>query len=113
MSLWGIGAFIGSYFGGRFTDKIGFYKIQLFSLFFGGIGFIILGQLQNYYAICVATFLLAMVNEAFRPANSAAMGKFSTDENRMRSFTLMRLSFNLGWAVGAGIGGFKEDSGDW
>ena len=106
MSLWGIGAFIGSYFGGKFTDKIGFYKIQLFSLFFGGIGFIILGQLQNYYAICVATFLLAMVNEAFRPANSAAMGKFSTDENRMRSFTLMRLSFNLGWAVGAGIGGF-------
>ncbi|MBK9330285.1 MAG: MFS transporter [Sphingobacteriales bacterium] len=106
MSLWGIGAFIGSYFGGRLTDNIGFYKIQLLSLFFGGIGFIILGQLGNYYAICIFTFLLAMVNEAFRPANSAAMGKFSTEENRMRSFTLMRLSFNLGWAVGAGLGGF-------
>lgn len=106
MSLWGIGAFIGSYFGGKLTDKIGFYKIQLSSLFLGGIGFIVLGQLQNYYAICVFTFLLAMVNEAFRPANSAAMGSFSTPENRMRSFTLMRLSFNLGWAVGAGIGGF-------
>jgi predicted MFS family arabinose efflux permease len=106
MSLWGIGAFIGSYFGGRLTDNIGFYKIQLLSLFFGGIGFIIFGQLGNYYAICIFTFLLAMVNEAFRPANSAAMGKFSTEENRMRSFTLMRLSFNLGWAVGAGLGGF-------
>lgn len=106
MGLWGIGAFIGSYFGGKLTDKVGFYKIQLFSLFFGGVGFIILGQLQNYYAICVFTFLLAMVNEAFRPANSAAMGRFSNEENRMRSFTLMRLSFNLGWSVGAGIGGF-------
>ncbi len=106
MSLWGIGAFIGSYFGGKLTDKVGFYKIQLFSLFFGGVGFIILGQLQNYYAICVVTLLLAMVNEAFRPANSAAMGRFSNEENRMRSFTLMRLSFNLGWSVGAGIGGF-------
>lgn len=106
ISFWGIGAFVGSYFGGKLTDRIGFYKIQLFSLFFGGIGFIILGQLQNYYAICVFTFLLAMVNESFRPANSAAMGSFSTKENRMRSFTLMRLSFNLGWAVGAGIGGF-------
>jgi predicted MFS family arabinose efflux permease len=106
MSLWGIGAFVGSYIGGRLTDKIGFHKIQLFSLFFGGIGFIILGQLQSYYLICVFTLLLAMVNEAFRPANSAALGKFSTEENRMRSFTLMRLSFNLGWSVGAGIGGF-------
>lgn len=106
MSLWGIGAFIGSYIGGRLTDKIGFHKIQLFSLFFGGIGFILLGQLQSYYLICAATFLLAMVNEAFRPANSAALGKFSNEENRMRSFTLMRLSFNLGWSVGAGIGGF-------
>jgi len=106
MSLWGVGAFIGSYFGGRLTDSIGFYKIQLLSLFLGGAGFIVLGQLGNYYIICVFTFLLAVVNEAFRPANTAAMGRFSTEENRMRSFTLMRLSFNLGWAVGAGLGGF-------
>lgn len=106
MSLWGIGAFLGSYAGGKLTDSIGFYKIQLFSLFFGGIGFIILGQLQNYYLICISTFILAVINEMFRPANSAALGKFSTKENRMRSFTLMRLSFNLGWSVGAGIGGF-------
>jgi predicted MFS family arabinose efflux permease len=106
MSLWGIGAFLGSYAGGKLTDTIGFYKIQLFSLFFGGIGFIVLGQLQNYYLICSSTFILAVINEMFRPANSAALGKYSTKENRMRSFTLMRLSFNLGWSVGAGIGGF-------
>jgi predicted MFS family arabinose efflux permease len=106
VSLWGVGAFFGGYFGGKLTDKIGCYKIQLISLLFGGIGFIILGQLKNYYAICVFTFFLALINEAFRPANSAAMGRFSTEDNRMRSFTLMRLSFNLGWALGAGIGGF-------
>ncbi len=106
MSLWGIGAFLGSYIGGKLTDKVGFYKIQLFSLSLGGLGFIILGQLQNYYLICIATFLLASINEMFRPANSAAIGKYSHTENRTRSFTLMRLSFNLGWSVGAGIGGF-------
>ncbi|MBK9793094.1 MAG: hypothetical protein IPP60_08315 [Sphingobacteriales bacterium] len=37
MSLWGIGAFIGSYFGGKLTDKVGFYKIQLFSLFLAAL----------------------------------------------------------------------------
>ena len=106
MSLWGLGAFLGSFIGGKLTDKIGFQAIQLLSLFLGGIGFIILGQLQNYYLICGSTFVLAIINEMFRPANSAALGKYSTTENRIRSFTLMRLSFNLGWSIGAGIGGF-------
>lgn len=106
ISLWGVGAFIGGYFGGKLTDTIGFQKVQLAALFFGGIGFILLGQLRSYFAICSFTFFLAMVNESFRPANSAAIGKYSNEENRMRSFTLMRLSFNLGWALGAGIGGF-------
>ncbi|HNE50033.1 MAG TPA: MFS transporter [Chitinophagales bacterium] len=106
ISLWGVGAFIGGYFGGRLTDTIGFQKVQLTALFFGGVGFIVLGYLRSYLTICGFTFILALVNESFRPANSAAIGKYSTEENRMRSFTLMRLSFNLGWALGAGIGGF-------
>lgn len=106
MSLWGIGAFLGSYIGGKLTDKIGFRKVQFYSLFFGGIGFIIVGQLHNYYFICISTFLLATTNEMFRPANTAALANFSTKETRVRSFTLMRLSFNLGWSLGAGIGGF-------
>ncbi|MCB0508835.1 MAG: MFS transporter, partial [Bacteroidetes bacterium] len=91
MSIWGIGAFIGAYFGGKLTDKIGFRTVQLTALLLGGIGFIILGQLKHYYTICIVTFFLAMVNEAFRPANSAAIGKYSTKENQIRSFTLMRL----------------------
>jgi predicted MFS family arabinose efflux permease len=49
---------------------------------------------------------LGLVNEAFRPANTAAMAAYSDETNRMRSFSLMRLSFNLGWAVGGGVGGF-------
>jgi predicted MFS family arabinose efflux permease len=106
MSLWGIGAFIGSYIGGKLSDSIGFHQVQLMTLALGGVGFIILGFLQNYSTICIFTFILGAVNEAFRPANSAAIGKYSTEKNRVRSLTLMRLSFNLGWALGGGIGGF-------
>ncbi len=105
ISLFGIGAIFGSLIGGKLSDKIGFYKVQLSTLLLGGCIFIVLGQLRHYYAICICTFVLGLVNEAFRPANSAAMAKYSTPENRMRSFSLMRLSFNLGWAVGGGLGG--------
>lgn len=105
LALFGIGAIFGSLLGGKLTDKIGFYKVQLGTLILGGLIFIILGQLRTYFSICICIFILGLVNEAFRPANSAAMAKYSTDKNRMRSFSLMRLAFNLGWAVGGGIGG--------
>lgn len=105
MSLFGIGSIVGAFFGGKLSDKIGFNKIQLISLLGGGILFIVLGQLKSYPLICVFTFLLSMVNEAFRPANSAAIAYYSHAENRTRSYSLNRLSVNLGWAVGASIGG--------
>ncbi len=105
MMLFGFGSIVGAYFGGKFSDKIGFYKVQLFTLFGGGIMFIILGQMKSYPLICVFTFLLSMVNEAFRPANSSSIAFYSNPENRTRSYSLNRLAINLGWAVGASIGG--------
>ncbi|MFN8283121.1 MAG: MFS transporter [Chitinophagales bacterium] len=105
ISLFGIGAIFGSLLGGKLTDVIGFYKVQITTLILGGCVFIILGQLKTYESICVCTFILGFVNEAFRPANSAAMASYCDDTNRMRSFSLMRLAFNLGWAVGGGLGG--------
>ncbi|MBX7226630.1 MAG: MFS transporter [Chitinophagales bacterium] len=106
MGLFGIGAMIGGFLGGKLTDKHGYFKVQLLALTIGGILFVILGHLTNYILICGCTFFLGCINEAFRPANTAAMGALSTPETRTRSFTLMRLSFNLGWAVGVGIAGF-------
>jgi predicted MFS family arabinose efflux permease len=105
MGLFGLGSIVGAYFGGKFSDKIGFYKVQLFALLLGGVFFIILGQLRSYPLICLFSFLLSMINEAFRPANSSAIAFYSTTANRTRSFSLNRLSINLGWAVGASIGG--------
>jgi len=48
VSLFGLGSVIGAYFGGRISDKIGFYKVQLFTLFVGGILFMVLGQIKSY-----------------------------------------------------------------
>jgi len=106
MSLFGTGAVVGALIGGRLTDKLGYYYIQITTLIGGGIMFIVLGQMRSYSAICICTFLLAFVNEAFRPANSVAVAYYSKEENRTRSYSLNRLAINLGWAVGGGIGGF-------
>lgn len=105
MAIFGFGAVCGGYIGGRITDKLGFYHVQLFTLTGGGLLFILLGQMHNYPAICICTFLLSIVNEAFRPANSTAIAHYSKEENRTRSYSLNRLAINLGWAVGGALGG--------
>lgn len=105
MGLFGAGAVAGGFVGGRLTDKYGFYSIQLITLLGGGILFIVLGQMKSYPLICLFTFLLSFVNEAFRPANATAVAYYSTPENRTRSYSLNRLAINLGWAVGGGLGG--------
>jgi predicted MFS family arabinose efflux permease len=105
VGLWGLGAIVGAFFGGRLTDKIGFHKVQLITLFCGGIFFIVLGQMRSYPLICLFTFILSMVNEAFRPANATAITAYSKKETRTRSNSLNRLAINLGWAVGVSIGG--------
>ncbi len=105
MSLFGAGAIIGALIGGKITDKTGHYYVQLFTLLGGGVMFIVLGQMKSYTAICITTFFLSMINEAFRPANAVAIAHYSSTENRTRSYSLNRLAINLGWAFGSALGG--------
>jgi predicted MFS family arabinose efflux permease len=105
VAIYGIGSIVGAFLGGRISDKLGFYYTQFFALFFGGCLFILLGQMQSYNTICICTFFLSMVNESFRPANSSAIAYYSNLENRTQSYSLVRLSINLGWAIGSALGG--------
>ena len=105
MSLFGLGAIMGSLTGGKLVDTIGYYYVQLFALIFGGAMFIILGQVYSYTGICICTFILAIFNESFRPANTVAIAHYSKEENRTRSYSLNRLAINLGWAAGGALGG--------
>ena len=106
VAIYGIGSVTGAFFGGKITDRFGFYYTQFASLFFGGILFIALGQMRSYEAIGICTFFLSMVNESFRPANAAAIAHYSTEKNRTQSFSLVRLAINLGWGIGVALGGF-------
>lgn len=106
VALFGCGAICGGFLGGKLTDKVGFYYVQLLTLIGGGIMFMLLGQMTNYTAICITTFILSLVNESFRPANSTAIAHYSKEENRTRSYSLNRLAINIGWACGGALGGF-------
>ncbi|WP_183560495.1 MDR family MFS transporter [Mucilaginibacter sp. SP1R1] len=105
MAFFGIGAISGAFIGGKLTDKIGFYDIQVGALLIGGILFLILGYQHTFISVSIGTFILSICNESFRPANSTAIAHYSNDENKTRSYSLNRLATNLGWAFGGGLGG--------
>ncbi|MFT3678776.1 MAG: MFS transporter [Ferruginibacter sp.] len=105
VAVYGMGSVLGAFLGGKISDRFGFYYTQLTSLFCGGLLFILLGQMKSYETICIVTFFLSMVNEAFRPANSSAIAYYSKPENRTQSFSLVRFSINLAWGVGSALGG--------
>jgi predicted MFS family arabinose efflux permease len=105
MALFGLGAVTGGFLGGKLTDRLGFYPVQLITLSGGGVMFMVLGQMNSFPLICIFTFLLSMVNDAFRPANSTAIIAYAKDDTRTRSYALNRLAINLGWALGSAIGG--------
>ncbi len=106
MACFGIGSVLGSYIGGRLTDKIGFYKIMVCSLFLTGFMFIGLQFVTSFWGLCVAIIMVMTIADSFRPALFVSLNTYSKKENHTRSLALIRLAINLGMAIGPTLAGF-------
>jgi predicted MFS family arabinose efflux permease len=105
MVCFGLGSMLGSWLGGKLSDRIGFYKIMIFSMFTSGLLFFGLQYITDFYALCFAIFSIMAVADMFRPAMFVSLGTYAKPENRTRAFTLVRLAINLGLAAGPALGG--------
>jgi len=105
MTAFGLGSFVGTWIGGKLTDKIGSYKVMVRSLLTTGFLFIALQFLNTFTTLCIGIFLVMLVADMFRPAMFVALSAYSKPENKTRSVTLVRLAINLGFSAGPAIGG--------
>jgi len=105
MSAFGLGSVAGSWLGGKLTDKIGYYKVMVYSLWITGLLFIGLQFLNTFASICFGVFIVMLVADSFRPALFVALNAYSKPENKIRSLTLIRLAINLGFSAGPALGG--------
>lgn len=105
MALFGLGSVIGSWLGGKLTDRIGYYKVMVISLLASGVSFILLQYITTFIGFCVGVLVLMAIADMFRPAMFVALSSYSKPENRTRSITLIRLAINLGFSAGPALGG--------
>lgn len=106
LATFGIGSIVGTFLGGWLTDKIGNFKVQVFSLIAGGILFLIVLNLKTFYNFSIGIFFLSLVSESLRPANAASVANYAKPENITRAYALNRMALNLGFAIGPALGGF-------
>jgi MFS family permease len=106
LACYGLGGVAGSYLGGWLCDRLDTRRVMGGSLLATGAGFLLLGQLTARWAIFVTIFVLSLVAESFRPANSAAIAAASPPAVRTKAFALYRLAINLGMTLGPAAGGF-------
>lgn len=105
MVFFGVGSVIGSWLGGKLTDKIGFYPVMFWSLLITGFLFIGLQYVTTFYGFSLAMFFTMLIADTFRPAIFVSLKAYSKPENQTRSLTLIRLAINLGFSFGPFLGG--------
>ena len=105
MVFFGVGSMLGSWLGGKLSDKIGFYRIMIFSLLVSGLMFFGLQFVTSFEGLCFSMFAIMVVADMFRPAMFVSLGAYAKPENRTRALTLVRLAINLGFAAGPALGG--------
>lgn len=105
MTCFGVGSVLGSWLGGKLTDRIGYYKVMSISLLLTGGLFVALQYVTTLTGFCIGIFLVMLVADAFRPAMFVALSAYSKPENKTRSVTLIRLAINLGFTAGPAVGG--------
>ena len=105
MVAFGFGSMLGSWLGGKLSDKIGFYKIMVFSLFTSGIMLFLVQYIRTFWGLCISMFFIMTVADMFRPAMFVSLGTYAKPENRTRALTLVRLAVNLGFTAGPALGG--------
>jgi predicted MFS family arabinose efflux permease len=105
MVCFGLGSMLGAWLGGKLSDKIGFYKVMIFSLFTSGVLFILLQYISTFWGLCLGMFVIMAISDMFRPAMYVSLSVYAKPENRVRALSLVRLAVNLGFTAGPTIGG--------
>lgn len=106
LTLNSIMGLISSFIAGPIIDRLGRKWVMVISLLLNGLGFLLMSQAASLAAFAALLALQGAVNPLYRVGSDAMMADLIPPEDRADAFSMMRLSNNLGVAIGPAVGGF-------
>ncbi len=106
LGCFGLGSVCGSWLGGWLTDRFGSFKVQSVSLLLAIPIFLVLPYFKTFEGLAPMIFILTLIADTFRPANSVSVARYAKPENLTKAYSLNRMAVNLGFSIGPALGGF-------
>ena len=94
-----------SFVGGPITDKVGRRGVMVLSLVTNGLAYAVMGQANSLAAFAILMSITGAVNPLYRVGGDAMMADLVPPEKRPDAYALLRLSNNVGVAIGPAVGG--------
>jgi len=101
---------IASFAGGPVIDRFGRKWMMAASLVINGLAYFLMGNAVSFLHFAILLSITGSANPLYRIGADAMMADLIPAEKRIDAYALMRLSNNLGIAIGPAIGGFVAAS---
>jgi len=105
-TIWALAAFPAQLVGGELADRLGRRSMMVFSLVAGGLATIGLGLATSLPSFVIMALLAGLTGPLYGPAANAMLADLVGPRRRPRAFGLLRITSNLGFAIGPALGGF-------
>jgi MFS family permease len=105
VALLGAGSLASGPAGGFLADHIGRRRTLIFALVGGAVAMLHFCFARAPAHIAAAAFVLGLLGDLYRPAVSAAVADLVPAPDRVRAYGLLYWGVNLGFAIGAAVGG--------
>jgi MFS family permease len=97
---------ISSFLAGPLVDRYGRKWMMVVSLLLNGIAYIFLSQAESLTTFAILMTITGLVNPLYRIGADAMLADLIPEKERVEAYALLRLSNNVGIAIGPAIGGF-------
>jgi len=106
LSVYGAASLIASPLAGRLCDRWGAIRVLKLNLLLAGLLFGLFPLVRGFGPAVVATAILSLASEGFRPASFALFAERAGPGQRKAAYAMARLAVNLGMSIGPAVGGF-------
>lgn len=106
VSLNALSGLVSSLIAGPLIDRLGRKRVMVVSLLTNALGFVLLSRAQSLVAFALLMVMQGASNPLYRVGADAMIADLIPEGKRIDAYSRMRLSNNLGVAIGPAMGGF-------